>query len=123
VKLKAAGPSPVKLFPMPRFQDVRDGCCEMSRSVNVWWISFLNGSVLIIEASSIAHARTLAALRGIGRVSHFAGGHLISEEHAALIPPEFVGRMLSSDEARQMRNLFEASRRANEPAAPRAYER
>jgi hypothetical protein len=76
----------------------------------VWWISFLHGGVVIVEASSLPQARMFAALRSIGRVAHFAEGHLISEERAALIPEDFIGRMLSSDEARKLRELFERRR-------------
>jgi hypothetical protein len=44
------------------------------------WLSFLHGGVVIIEASSLIHARTLAALRELGRVSHVAEGHFIDPE-------------------------------------------
>jgi hypothetical protein len=38
----------------------------------MWWLTFLNGGVVIIEASSLIHARSLAAAHGLGRVVHFA---------------------------------------------------
>jgi hypothetical protein len=44
------------------------------------WLSFLHGGVVIIEASSLIHARTLAALHELGRVSHVAEGHFIDPE-------------------------------------------
>jgi len=83
----------------------------------VWWISFLNGGVFIIEASSLIHARILAAARGIGRVAQFAEGHVINEEQAALIPQDFIGRMLSSEEARRVRDIVgrRAGDRETEP--------
>jgi hypothetical protein len=43
----------------------------------MWWLMFLSGGVVIIEASSLIHARALAAAHGLGRVSHFAEGHFI----------------------------------------------
>jgi hypothetical protein len=52
----------------------------------MWWLTFLNGGVVIIEASSLIHARSLAAAHGLGRVVHFAEGHFINPESAALIP-------------------------------------
>ena len=55
----------------------------------MWWLTFLNGGVVIIEASSLIHARSLAAARGLGRVVHFAEGHFINPESAALIPDAF----------------------------------
>jgi hypothetical protein len=50
----------------------------------MWWLTFLGGDVVIIEATSLAHARLLAALNKLGRASHFAQGHSISPELAAL---------------------------------------
>jgi hypothetical protein len=68
----------------------------------MWWLTFLNGGVVIIEASSLIHARSLAAAHGLGRVVHFAEGHFINPESAALIPDAFIGRMLSAIEARRL---------------------
>ena len=57
----------------------------------MWWLTFLNGGVVIIEASSLIHARSLAAAHGLGRVVHFAEGHFINPESAALIPDDSAG--------------------------------
>jgi hypothetical protein len=62
----------------------------------VWWISFLDGSVFIVQASSLAHARMLAALHGVGRVGHFVEGHFIDDGRAAVIPQRFIGRSWSA---------------------------
>jgi hypothetical protein len=78
-----------------------------ARGLTMWWIWFLHGVVVIIKASSLIHARTLAALYGLGRVSHFAEGPFINPERAALIPDDFIARMLSPIEARHLRNLLE----------------
>jgi hypothetical protein len=74
----------------------------------MWWLSFRHGGALIMaaEASSLAHARMLAAIRGLGRVSHVEGGHFINPEHAALIPEDSIGRMLAPDEVRRLRALL-----------------
>jgi hypothetical protein len=74
----------------------------------MWWLSFLDGGVVIIEASSLIHARTLAVLHGLGRVSRFAVGHFIDPDRAAMIPDDFVGRMLSPNEAEKLRGLLAA---------------
>jgi hypothetical protein len=73
----------------------------------MWWLSFLGGGVVILEASSLSHARMLAALNNLGRVSRFAEGHSISPEVAALISNDSIGRFLSSREARDLRELIE----------------
>ena len=75
----------------------------------MWWLTFLNGGVVIIEASSLTHARALAAAHGLGRVSHFAEGHFINPESAALIPDAFVGlAVLSLLPASRMRQYGRA---------------
>ncbi len=73
----------------------------------VWWISFLDGGVVIMEASSLLHARTLAAASGLGQVTQFAGGHLIDPKRAKLIPNGSIGRILSSIEAGKLHDLIE----------------
>jgi hypothetical protein len=73
----------------------------------MWWLTFLNGGVVIIEASSLTHAA-----HGLGRVVHFAEGHFISPESAALIPDAFVGRMLSAIEARRLLDRMESGPRS-----------
>jgi len=71
----------------------------------MWWLSFRDGGVVIISASSLAHARLLAARNGLGRASHFVEGHFIDPERMAPVRPEHMGRMLSPIEARQLWEL------------------
>jgi len=74
----------------------------------MWWLSFIHGGVVImnIEASSLIHARTLAAMQGLGRVTDFEGGYFIKPEHAVLISDNLTGRMLSPIEIQQVRELL-----------------
>jgi hypothetical protein len=72
----------------------------------MWWLSFHHGGVVVIEASSLVHARLLAARNGLGRPSHFVEGRFIDPAHVTPIPPEYVGRMLSPIEARQLVELL-----------------
>jgi hypothetical protein len=89
----------------------------------MWWLSFRNGGIVVIEASSLVHARLLAAQKGLGRPSHFVDGHLIDPARAKPIPNEYVGRMLSPIEARQLGDLQHEPRergaaRGQKPAPP-----
>ena len=72
----------------------------------MWWLSFPDG-VVIIEATSLAHARLLVAQCAFSRASQFVEGHPINSHLAALIPPHTIGRMLSSVEARELVKLLE----------------
>jgi hypothetical protein len=75
----------------------------------VWWLIFRRDSelvgVAIIEAPSLAHARMIAVASEIGRIAEYTDGKEIDPKHAALIPPEFIGRMarmLSPEQAREL---------------------
>lgn len=83
----------------------------------MWWLLFRDGGVVIISASSLAHARLLAAASGLGRASHFVEGNFIDTERLPAIPPEFIGRMLSPVEARQLVELL--NRRPRDSGAER----
>jgi hypothetical protein len=49
----------------------------------MWWLSFPDG-VVIIEATSLAHARLLVAQCAFSRASQFVEGHPINSHLAAL---------------------------------------
>jgi hypothetical protein len=72
----------------------------------MWWLLFRDGGVAIVGASSLVHARLLAAADGLGRASHFVEGNFIDTERMPAIPPEFRGRMLSPIEARQLEEML-----------------
>jgi hypothetical protein len=68
----------------------------------MWWLTFRHGEVVIIDASSLVHARMLAAKHGFGRPAYFAGGHFVDPERAMLIPNDAIGRTLSPSEVWQL---------------------
>jgi hypothetical protein len=73
----------------------------------MWWLSFPGGGgVIIIEATSLSHARLLAAMNDLGRVSSFVEGYSIDPDLAALIPEDAIGRMLAPVEARKLLKLL-----------------
>ena len=79
----------------------------------MWWLSFSDGSVVILSASSLAHARLLAAAKGLGRASHFVEGNRIDTERLPPIPNQFVGKMLSPIDARQLLEILDQSDRGH----------
>jgi hypothetical protein len=81
----------------------------------MWWLSFSDGSVVIIAASSLAHARLLAAAKGLGRASHFVEGNRIDTERLPPIPAEFIGKMLSPVDARQLIDILDRKDRGRSP--------
>jgi hypothetical protein len=72
----------------------------------MWWLSFADGGVVIIAASSLSHARLLAAAKGLGRASDFVEGNPIDNQRVPPIPVEFIGRMLSPVDARQLLDIL-----------------
>jgi hypothetical protein len=77
----------------------------------MWWLSFSDGSVVIIAASSLVHARLLAAAKGLGRASNFVEGNRVDIERLPPIPNEFIGRMLSPVDARQLLDILNRQER------------
>jgi hypothetical protein len=72
----------------------------------MWWLSFVGGGGVIMEAVSLTQARLLAAANGLGRASQFAEGHSIKPNLAELIPGGSIGRILTPVEARQLLKLM-----------------
>jgi hypothetical protein len=50
----------------------------------MWWLSFVGGGGVIVEAVSLAQARLLAAANGLGRASQFAEARRIAQNFAGL---------------------------------------
>jgi hypothetical protein len=75
----------------------------------MWWVNFRRGGELtgtaIIEAPTIYHARLRLALRGFGNAADYSDGKEVDAERGALIPRDFVGRLLLPDEAQRLRLL------------------
>jgi hypothetical protein len=72
----------------------------------MWWLSFLGGGVVIMEAASLAQARLLAVVNELGRASQFVEGYSINSDLAALIPDESIGQILTPVEARRLLKLM-----------------
>jgi hypothetical protein len=78
----------------------------------MWWLSYQEGVLILdVEASSLTHARLIAAAEGFGRVSHFEDGYCIDPDDAARIPDDLRGRMLSVIEIQKVRELLRDARR------------
>jgi len=85
----------------------------------MWWLSFIDGSVVIMTAASLAQARLLAAAKGLGRASHFVEGTRIEVDRLPPIPEQFVGRILSPVDARQLLEVLRQSGAGSAPQKPR----
>jgi hypothetical protein len=80
----------------------------------MWWLSFRDGGVVIINASSLVHARLLCAAKGLGRASDFVEGNLIDTARLPPIPDEFVSKMLSPVDARQLLEILSRTDRGRQ---------
>lgn len=83
----------------------------------MWWLSFIDGSVVIMTAASLAQARLLAAAKGLGRASHFVEGKRIDVDNLPPIPEQFVGRILTPVDARQLLDILSKAAAASAAAA------
>jgi hypothetical protein len=87
----------------------------------MWWLCYRDEGklvgVAIIAAPSIYHARMQAAVRGIGKVADYTEGMEVDAEHAALIPQDWIGRLLSPEEAQQLMERIGSALPQGAPAA------
>jgi len=67
--------------------------------VSRWWRRYHRR--IVVGSCPAARRR-----HGLGRASHFVEGHFIDTERLPPIPSEFVGRMLSPIEARQLEDML-----------------
>jgi hypothetical protein len=91
---------------------------------HLWWLSFLGGGAVMVEASSLAQARLLAASNNLGKISQFGQGYAVDVGLADRIPEDAIGRMLSPTEARQILKFLKYGERGyashtRTPSGPR----
>jgi len=69
----------------------------------MWALSFRRDGelvgVAVIEAPSLYHARMRAALAGIGKPVDYSEGAEFNADHAALVPQDWIGKLLSLKES------------------------
>jgi hypothetical protein len=75
--------------------------------MGLWLLSFTGRcNAVVIKGESLIQARLLAAVDGLGRVSHFDEGFAMDPECAGQIPPSLIGRQLSGDEAADLLTML-----------------
>jgi len=76
----------------------------------LWWLSYRYGEsplgVAIIEASSLDHARMLAAIDGIDAGLSFIDGHMLDDEQSAMVVSGEIGRFLFRPQAEEIQARF-----------------
>ena len=65
----------------------------------MWWLSFLGGGVVIMEAASLAQARLLAVVNGFGRASQFVEGYPIDAQLGHITIRRKTGRGDPADQS------------------------
>ena len=68
----------------------------------MWWLQFAEGSAAIVAATSLAEARLIAVIDGLGRASTLVEGYQIDAEFLQLIPDNRIGKRLSKDEVEEV---------------------
>jgi hypothetical protein len=65
----------------------------------MWWLQFEEGNAAIVAASSLAQARLIAVIDGLGRASALVEGYAVDADFLQLIPEDRIGKRLSKAEA------------------------
>ena len=68
----------------------------------MWWLQFEGGNAAVVAATTLAQARVIAAINGIGRVSKFTEGYPIDDEFLRFIPSYLIGKELSKEDASEV---------------------
>jgi hypothetical protein len=83
--------------------------------MSLWWLCYRRSDrieVAIVEGLSLIHAHMRPALYGINADATFTQGHELDTERAARVPREYVGRMLSREQAAGLLERIERSGKA-----------
>jgi hypothetical protein len=84
----------------------------------MWWLQFAEGGAAIVAATSLAQARLIAVIHGLGRASTLVEGFAIDAHLLELIPNDHFGRRLSSCEIEEvLARLRVAARNASREAS------
>jgi hypothetical protein len=58
----------------------------------MWWLQFEEGNAAIVPASSLAQARLIAVIDGLGRASKLVEAYAVDADFLQLIPEDRIGR-------------------------------
>jgi hypothetical protein len=83
----------------------------------MWWLQFEEGCAAVVPAESLAQARMIAIIDGLGRASALVQGYAVDADFLQLIPEDRIGKRLSKAEADE---VLERLKLVTRPAAARA---
>ena len=85
----------------------------------MWWLIYRRDDkivgIAIVEAPSLYHARMRAAVAGIGKAADFSEGREIDAAHVGAIPQELIGKLLSPEQAVELKGRLANSGAVREP--------
>jgi hypothetical protein len=82
----------------------------------MWWLQFAEGTAAIVPATSLAQARLIAVMDGLGRASALVEGYQVDADFLQLIPEDRIGKRLSKIEVDEV--IERLKRAAPPPARP-----
>jgi hypothetical protein len=100
---------PIFARPAPHIDATSPECGGQRVVTKFWWLSLRGGSAVIVEAESMAHARLLAVVNGMGRASHFTDGYPIDAHLLELIPEQLIECKLSPAKANELLDQLRTS--------------
>ena len=68
----------------------------------MWWLQFAEGSAAVVAATSLAQARLIAVINGLGRASTLVEAYAVDADFLQLIPDDRIGKSLSKVEVDQV---------------------
>jgi len=92
------------------------------QEVIVWWLIYRRDDkivgIAIVEAPSLYHARMRAAVARIGKAADFFEGLEIDAAHVRAIPQEMIGKLLSPEQAAELKGRLSNGGPVSPPITP-----
>jgi hypothetical protein len=78
--------------------------------VPLFWLTYRHPDgrpgVVVVESSTLMHARMKAVVTGADRELEFASGHQLDEESERYIPANMMGRLLDDGDLRRLERML-----------------
>jgi hypothetical protein len=81
----------------------------------MWWLQFEEGNAAIVAAGSLAQARLIAVIDGLGRASTLVEAYAVDADFLQVIPEDRIGKKLSKIEVDEVLGRLRLATRHTTP--------
>jgi hypothetical protein len=108
---------------LPAVRQPKRRCpAELERAPLMWWLTyrkFTKTQVVILQASSLIHARTIVSKSELDEGMTFQEGHELDAGRAKRVPEEYISKMLGRREAEALLRKMEGQKKPRQRGGDR----